>query len=431
MLYKLIINIKKNYNFENLNILDFFLKLKKSFNVLNKEYVFFDNSINFNTYDPKKLNCFIEYVIKTEDKNIFNSINNFLKNYDFIEEYIFSKLNHTEQIKESFEIDSSQITSLVNKIDKLFYIRKELQEMGKFIKDDKKDSYYKLIKNLSLTKYELKNETFNLRLIDIEYDINAIQNSLVEFAKNLGIDLQFTFDTHKNRIDKIVYFNIKPSLVALLYSFVSEEYKRQQKNIQKESFKLHLEFLQEFNKLKILILNKNVKRNPSYASILKNDYFSYNDNENEINFFNYKTSISTHNGRTYIDESNNIISKIHLNFLSLDCYIIQSELGYFAIDKSQIVKIYNYEPCKNILIENKEYYILNDFKLPIINKMKNPKYAIHIYTKKQNFIFLIDNILYEEKIFVQPIKFDNTHFIGECLLKDTKKAYILNLATYL
>lgn len=101
--------------------------------------------------------------------------------------------------------------------------------MGKFIKDDKKDSYYKLIKNLSLTKYELKNETFNLRLIDIEYDINAIQNSLVEFAKNLGIDLQFTFDTHKNRIDKIVYFNIKPSLVALLYSFVSEEYKRQQK----------------------------------------------------------------------------------------------------------------------------------------------------------------------------------------------------------
>lgn len=430
MLYKLIINIKKDYDFENLDILDFFSHLKKSFNVLNKEYIFFDNNISFKLFDPKKLNCFIEYIIKSENNNISDLINNFLEDYDFIEEYIFSKLNHTEQIKENFEISSSQIKNLVNHIDKLFYLRKDLQEMGKFIHSDKKDSYYKLIKNLSLTKYELKNEAFNLRLIDIGEDINILENSLIEFAKNLGLDLQFTFNTHKICIDKIVYFNIKPCLIALLYSFISEEYKRQQKDIQKKSFNLNLEFMQEFNKLKIIIRNKNIAENPSYSNLLKNDYFSHKENDYEINFFNYITSIATHNGRTYIDNENNIVSKIHLNFLSLNCYILQSELGYFAIDKSQVIKIHKYENLKNVLIDNTSYYKLDDFRLPILNKMRNPKYAIHVYIKKQNFVFLIDDILYEEKIFVQPIK-DNNYFIGECLLKDTKKAYILNLATYL
>ena len=69
--------------------------------------------------------------------------------------------------------------------------------------------------------------------------------------------------------------------------------------------------------------------------------------------------------------------------------------------------------------------------MPILNSVTNPKFAIQICIKLQNFILLVNDVLYEEKIFVRPIENDNNNFIGECLLKDTKKAYILNLASYL
>lgn len=412
MLYKLTININKEYNFEKLDILDFFSHLKKSFNILNKEYIFFDNNINFNTYNPKILNCFIEYIISSDNKDIETYIDAFLKNYNFITDYIFSKLDDNFEMKNEFSINCSQITNLVNNIDKLFYLRKDLQEMGKYISEDMKKDYYKLIKNLSLTKYELKNKAFNLRLLNVAIDLKKIETSLIDYAKNFGIDLQFDHTTSDTFIDKIVYFNIKTSLINLLHNFIKKNYKLQQKNIHKTSFKLGVYFTQTFNKLKIIIKSDTIF-------------------ENEENFFNYKTCITSNGGRTFINEENDIISKIPLNFLTLDCYIISSELGYFAIDKTQILKIYNYLKENKINIGNKEYYNLNNFKFPILNKSKNPKYALHIYIKKQNFIFLVDDILYEEKVFVQPIEFDNIHFIGECLLKDTKKAYILNLKTYL
>lgn len=431
MLYKLTINIKKDYNFDKLNILDFFINLKKSFNVINKEYVFLDNTINFDLYNPKILNCFVEYTIKSNNKNIENLINNFLSSYDFILDHMLSKLDFSSDGKNDFSINTTQISSLVNNIDKLFYIRKELQEMGKYIPKDKQDYYYSIIKNLSVTKYDLKAETFNLRLIDIAEDIKEIETNLIGYAKNLGIDLYLKYNTNNISLDKIVYFNIKPSLVALLYGFVSEEYKRQQKNIQKEAFEINLEFIQNFNKLKIVITNPNIKYNSTYQNIIKNDYFSYKENEYETNLLNFKLTINSLGGRIFIDESCNIIAKIKLNFLTLDCYIIQTELGYFAIDKTQISKIFKYDNTKITYIENKPYYEIGTFKLPIINKINNPVYAIQASVKKYHFIFLVEKILYEEKIFVKPIEYDNSNFIGECLLKDTKKAYILNFATFL
>ena len=46
-------------------------------------------------------------------------------------------------------------------------------------------------------------------------------------------------------------------------------------------------------------------------------------------------------------------------------------------------------------------------------------------------IIVIPSGIYKEKIFVRHINDMSGDFIGDCLLKDTKKAYILNLAKYL
>ena len=146
---------------------------------------------------------------------------------------------------------------------------------------------------------------------------------------------------------------------------------------------------------------------------------------------NYKHIIESKDGRLYIDEDSNIVTKLPLNFLTLNCYIVKTALGYFAIDKTKVINVFKYNKDNVVSINNVKYFKISSFEMPILNSVTNPKFAIQICIKLQNFILLVNDVLYEEKIFVRPIENDNNNFIGECLLKDTKKAYILNLASYL
>lgn len=432
MLYKLTITFKKDYDIEKINILDFFKNIKESFNVISKEYVFLDNNVSFNDYVPDKINCFLEFIISFDGNNIDELIKKFLSDFDFILDYILIKLSEVESKKDEFSINSSQINNLVNNIDKLFYIRKDLQEMSKFIRKDKKDEYYRLIKNLSLTKYYLKDETFNLRMINVTNELQNIQSRLVEYAKTFGIDFQLNYDINNTiTMDKILFFAIKPSLISLLYAFIHEENEKRQKNIEKKEFIVSINFIQDFNKIKIIINNPNIQYNLAYTNIAKNDFYSIKENELELSFLNYKHIIESKDGRLYIDEDSNIVTKLPLNFLTLNCYIIKTALGYFAIDKTKVINVFKYNKDNVVSINTVKYFKISSFEMPILNSVTNPKFAIQICIKLQNFILLVNDVLYEEKIFVRPIENDNNNFIGECLLKDTKKAYILNLASYL
>lgn len=432
MLYKLTITFKKDYDIEKINILDFFKNIKESFNVISKEYVFLDNNVSFNDYVPDKINCFLEFIISFDGNNIDELIKKFLSDFDFILDYILIKLSEVESKKDEFSINSSQINNLVNNIDKLFYIRKDLQEMSRFIRKDKKDEYYRLIKNLSLTKYYLKDETFNLRMINVTNELQNIQSRLVEYAKTFGIDFQLNYDINNTiTMDKILFFAIKPSLISLLYAFIHEENEKRQKNIEKKEFIVSINFIQDFNKIKILINNPNIQYNLAYTNIAKNDFYSIKENELELSFLNYKHIIESKDGRLYIDEDSNIVTKLPLNFLTLNCYIVKTALGYFAIDKTKVINVFKYNKDNVVSINTVKYFKISSFEMPILNSVTNPKFAIQICIKLQNFILLVNDVLYEEKIFVRPIENDNNNFIGECLLKDTKKAYILNLASYL
>ncbi|WP_311678378.1 hypothetical protein [Sneathia vaginalis] len=432
MLYKLTITFKKDYDIEKINILDFFKNIKESFNVISKEYVFLDNNVSFNDYIPDKINCFLEFIISFDGNNIDELIKKFLSDFDFILDYILIKLSEVESKKDEFSINSSQINNLVNNIDKLFYIRKDLQEMSRFIRKDKKDEYYRLIKNLSLTKYYLKDETFNLRMINVTNELQNIQSRLVEYAKTFGIDFQLNYDINNTiTMDKILFFAIKPSLISLLYAFIHEENEKRQRNIEKKEFIVSINFIQDFNKIKIIINNPNIQYNLAYTNIAKNDFYSIKENELELSFLNYKHIIESKDGRLYIDEDSNIVTKLPLNFLTLNCYIIKTALGYFAIDKTKVINVFKYNKDNVVSINNVKYFKISSFEMPILNSVTNPKFAIQICIKLQNFILLVNDVLYEEKIFVRPIENDNNNFIGECLLKDTKKAYILNLASYL
>lgn len=432
MLYKLTITFKKDYDIEKINILDFFKNIKESFNVISKEYVFLDNNVSFNDYVPDKINCFLEFIISFDGNNIDELIKKFLSDFDFILDYILIKLSEVESKKDEFSINSSQINNLVNNIDKLFYIRKDLQEMSRFIRKDKKDEYYRLIKNLSLTKYYLKDETFNLRMINVTNELKNIQSRLVEYAKTFGIDFQLNYDINNTiTMDKILFFAIKPSLISLLYAFIHEENEKRQRNIEKKEFIVSINFIQDFNKIKIIINNPNIQYNLAYTNIAKNDFYSIKENELELSFLNYKHIIESKDGRLYIDEDSNIVTKLPLNFLTLNCYIVKTALGYFAIDKTKVINVFKYNKDNVVSINNVKYFKISSFEMPILNSVTNPKFAIQICIKLQNFILLVNDVLYEEKIFVRPIENDNNNFIGECLLKDTKKAYILNLASYL
>lgn len=432
MLYKLTITFKKDYDIEKINILDFFKNIKESFNVISKEYVFLDNNVSFNDYVPDKINCFLEFIISFDGNNIDELIKKFLSDFDFILDYILIKLSEVESKKDEFSINSSQINNLVNNIDKLFYIRKDLQEMSRFIRKDKKDEYYRLIKNLSLTKYYLKDETFNLRMINVTNELQNIQSRLVEYAKTFGIDFQLNYDINNTiTMDKILFFAIKPSLISLLYAFIHEENEKRQRNIEKKEFIVSINFIQDFNKIKILINNPNIQYNLAYTNIAKNDFYSIKENELELSFLNYKHIIESKDGRLYIDEDSNIVTKLPLNFLTLNCYIVKTALGYFAIDKTKVINVFKYNKDNVVSINTVKYFKISSFEMPILNSVTNPKFAIQICIKLQNFILLVNDVLYEEKIFVRPIENDNNNFIGECLLKDTKKAYILNLASYL
>ncbi len=433
MKYKLTVHIKKNIDISDTNITKFITEIEEKFEILEKECKFF-NKIPIEEYNPNILNCFLEYIINTNDNIFEKMIKDFLATFNFIENYTLVIKNEVAKSKEMVQVTLTQISNLVNDIDKLFYIRCSLQDIAEHLPDNERQKYTKLLKELSLTKYHLKSSAFNLRVTNLFFEFSKIETRLLEYAKSFGIELNFKYDIKDIKLDKLIYYKLKPVLVDFLYTIINNEIDKRDKLIKYETLDIDVKFKQDFNKLRVYIYSNHISDNKIYSRIFTDDFIELSTNEEqreqELILLNVYKSIKDL-GKIKLVEDNTLIFSIKLDFLMLEALIIRNDMGYYAIDTNLVKEISDFNKEKIVNINNILYYNKNGIHLPILNECKNTKNIITVKIKNQNFAFLTKEVLYEEEIYVRPFKNYSKEYIGDCLLKDTKKALVVNLKSYI
>lgn len=73
-----------------------------------------------------------------------------------------------------------------------------------------------------------------------------------------------------------------------------------------------------------------------------------------MSLINYFKTINELNGRIYLDENYNIVSKIRLNYLNLNALVVKNDNIHLVIDKNSCEKLIDFD-------DNNIYY-LNDAK---------------------------------------------------------------------
>ncbi|WP_067141449.1 hypothetical protein [Oceanivirga salmonicida] len=433
MKYKLEIHIKEKINISDTNITKFMIDIEEKFEVLEKKCNFFDKQ-PIEEYNPNKVNCFLEYIIIT-DNNIFEKMmEDFLKEFNFIENYTLIIQNEVIKLKEMIQVNPRQINDLVDEVDKLFYIRCRLQEISKYLPSNEKRKYVRLLKELSLTKYHLKSSIFNLRVTNLFSEFSKMETRLLEYAKSFGIELNFKYDIEDVKLDKIIYYKLKPVFINFLYTLVDSEIDKRNRLFKYEALYIDIKFKQDFNKLRVQIYSNHIFENKLYSKIFNNNFSELSNNEEqreqELSLLNVYKSIKDL-GKIKLVEDNTLIFSIKLDFLILEALIIKNDLAYFALDINSVKEVIDYN-LENITdINNILYYNSNGVYLPVLNKCTNAKKLVIVKIKNQNFAFLTKEVLYEEEIYVRPLKNNSREYIGDCLLKDTKKALVINLKSYI
>lgn len=460
MNYKINIFLKKDIDLSNPEIMEFITKFNEQFEVINENFIFYDkNSIEY--YNELKLNTYLQYYVNSNNQK---DISLFLEKYNFINKFSISA-NNIKDNNENIIINIGQINRLVESIDKLFFIRKEFQEMQKYLDEEKKEKYSKLLKDLSLTKYSLKKETINLRIVDLYEKLNKIDKTLQEYGQLFGLDLKLNFKITNLKLDKILFSNIQSSLIDVLYNIILSEVDRKNKKLnysKNHVFIINLLLKQEFNKVKIEISankhkldydqilerlideriiekNKNYQKNEIYNLIFTNDFLASSKDpeikERELALLNFYNTVKSLNGKMYIKNNENdeiiYIAKIPIQFLILSATIIKIKDNYYAIETDCIEDISDFRINNIIKVNSFKYYKNNKTELPIMNMYDDAKKALTVVIKNQRHIFLVDDILYQEQIFVRPLQVNSDIYIGDCLLKDNKRAYIIDFEKYM
>ncbi|WP_068449079.1 hypothetical protein [Caviibacter abscessus] len=460
MNYKIKIFLKKDIDLSNNKVMEFIDTFNEKFDVLDENFIFYENN-SIEYYNELKLNCYLNYHINAKNQK---DISLFLETYNFIDKFNITVENNLKN-NEDIVINTKQIDKLVNSIDKLFFIRKEFQEMTKYLDEEKKEKYSKLLKELSLTKYFLKKETVNLRIVDLEEQLNKMDKTLKEYGQLFGLDLKLNFKIVDLKLDKILFFNIKSALIDVIYNIILAEVDR--KNIElnyskNNVFNIYLLLKQEFNQLKIEIsahnhklnYNKIIERfleqkiieesnvyskNEIYNMMFTNDFLAsskdYEIKERELALLNFYNTSKNLNGKMYIRRNENdeitYVAKIPLQFLILNATIVKIKENYYAIETKCIEDISDFFITNTFTINNFMYYKNKEAELPIINMYNEAIKALTVVIKNQRHVFLTDDLLYQEQIFVRPLQVDSNMYIGDCLLKDNKRAYIIDFNKYL
>lgn len=435
MKYKLNIYFKNTENFE-ISISNFFSSLEKICKILSKQFIYYNN-VGLEEFNPKSINCFIEISVVTNNSKLDYFISKMINDYPFITNYILKKDCDTST-EETISITQNQLNDIIDNIDKLFYIRKDLDDNLKHLDSNKKEHISNTLKNLSLTKYNLKSSVLSLRFVDLTTEFEEIKNILIDYAKSYGIDFKIHFNTNDIELDKLIYSKLKNSLISILSLFINEELELKQKNIEYTNAIISINCYQELNEFKLNISNNHLKFYNDfdiYTQIFEND-FSYNcvdiaKQEKEMTLINYNNTIKQLNGRIYIDENCNIVTNIKLDFLKLFALIIKIDFTHYAIDKTYIEDIIEFDNSSIFELDNNRYYGYKNYKFPILNEISNPKNILIVKIDNNRYAYPVHRILYEEKIFATQLSAGNSMILGYSLLKDTKKAHILNLKSIL
>lgn len=424
MKYKISIQFSKEPN------IDFFDNFNEVFDVIKKEFIFF-NTTSLNDYAENSISSYVEIYFNSNSNNIQKKINEFFSSYNFIKN--FNLIRQSIDIKEDefLKISTQKIQNLVSDIDKIFYIRKDLQDFSKYINEEKKQDYLSLLKKLSLTKYNLKNEVIDFRLTSLKKEVSEIENNISEYCKAFGINLKFTQVIEDIQIDKIIFYKLKNSLISVLYNFVILEANRKDRNINFNDFEIILKISQEMNTIKINIFNKAIKQHSMFNEIIEKSSININEEfemkEIQLNIINFKNTVNNLNGKIFIDENHFINCKIKLDFYNLNCLIVKKDKLFFAIELKSIINKLEFNSENILKLDNIFYYKIDNNFIPILDEYKNNNIVLIVKLKNQRYAFFVDEILYTEKIFVRPLTRKSDKYIGDCLLKDTKKALVLNM----
>ena len=456
MNYRVSVFIKKDYSLDDIKIMEFLENIKKEFANIKENYIFYENK-TIEYYSPTSVNCYLKYHISKSDKN---RIKNFLDKYAFIDKYTIVLDNKKKDENSELLIECNQINRLVSSIDKLFFIRREFQEMARFIDSSQKVKYENLLKELSYTKYALKNEALNLRVIDINLELKKIGNNLREYGQLFGIDLKFNFIIKDLFLDKTLFEKIKSPLTDIIYNIILSEVDRKNMSLNytnNSTYNIYVQMKQEFDTLKIYITADNYKldfdeildklknqniiddnntytKHDIYNLIFTKGFLGSSQNsetkQQELSLLNFYNTVTSLNGIMYIksDDEDIItyIAKIPLKFVILNADIVKIKDTYFAIE-SRIIKECSEFDKKNILYINElMYYIQNGVELPVIKYNENANMALTIMVNNELYIFLVDDLLYKEQIYVRDLDISNDKYIGDCLLRDNKRAYIID-----
>lgn len=172
-----------------------------------------------------------------------------------------------------------------------------------------------------------------------------------------------------------------------------------------------------------------------YSRILESESLNLSKdirkNEKEMSLINYFKTINELNGRIYLDENYNIVSKIRLNYLNLNALVVKNDNINLVIDKNSCENIIDFDDNNIYYLNDTKYYGHDNYKFPIINYVDNASSVLILKIDKGRYAFLVNKVLYEQNLFVRTFNTQNGIYLGYCLLKDTKKAYIINLKSLL
>ncbi|QXW65843.1 hypothetical protein [Streptobacillus moniliformis] len=440
----------ENIRYDEIN--DF---LDKNCKIIKKDYIFYEN-VKIEQYNPFKLYSYIKYEVANFDKNINTQLNLFSEI-----KLVKSKTKLSNEEKNNINVSIEQINNIIEKIDDIYFIRKSLSKFTKYIDDKKKNDFLNELKLLSSLKYDLKRETFSLRIIDIKKEMNAIEKIIKEYISLLGLNIKFSINHNDIKIDKTMFYKIKESLIDVLHNSVLSFFETKNSNInvkevytlelnlKQEKYNLIIEVVEKGNSLDINYIYNNalkaniLNRNETYTdkdillSILNKKYINALDDLDEkekiMNFIKINNVIEELDGKIEISLVDDIMRfNINIPFKILfingfvfsemnKTYVINTEyiVDTFEFDNKNVNSLngYNYYKYKNNNIE----YI----KLPIESEEKdrlglliktNNKYTVIDVNRKHDFEDIFFNKDEKSKI-----------YMGEVLLRTVKKAKILNI----
>lgn len=457
--YILEIHFKDNIDFKIIDLNEVEKILENSIYFLEKEYIFYDKK-NIDSYNSLKLNMYIRVNYEEEPREVKNK----LEKLEYIKSInLFLEKSYLENNDINISINS--IDNVLNKIDDIYFITKNLLNFSNCIEEKYKKEYLNNLQKLSNLKYELKRDVFQLRIIDIEKEINIIYKKVEDYRRLLGIDIKLEFSSNNIKLDKLLFDKIKKTLIDVLYSsvlFFSEI-----SNNVKNKFKLKLNFYQledeliieiiemgrslDINEIvenakKINLINENKlsEKEILHLTLDKNyvnSFSSLDDKEKIINYIKLNNIVKEKRGSIDLEnkESKYIkyIIKIPLDIIYYNALVFCENKKTYVINKELIIDIFDFDKTNLFELNSYKYYKYDEkniiyISLPIEKSidLKNRKALL---VKVNNFYFVTD--IEDTKIYYEDIYFYKSNeskiYMGECLLKSIRRARILDMENIL